>query len=195
LQRVRFLTRGDAGKRLAEKPSTQNVPPICWQRVRCERVEREDSLGQSHDGGYRRLGVALENCAIGLYQEKIGVRGDRVERMPSRQPDPGQEITPAARCRRLSPDKSAAGAKARLEGLLHLFVLTQNAPVPEGGLEDVVQRSLDSLVKDVIFADQAENGRVERRDMPLPLSERPLPIVRLLVRDLREVHAAALSTT
>ena len=56
--------------------------------------------------------------------------------------------------------------------------------MPEGGLEDVVERGLDSIVRDVVFADEAEDRRVEGRDVTLPVREGALAIFGLFVSDL-----------
>ena len=108
---------------MAEQPCAQDIAPVRRQGVRREGIEGEDPFGEASDRGDRSLGVALEDGAIGLDEEKVGVRRDGVERMPGRQPDPGEEIATAAGCGRLAPDQPAAGDEAGLEDLLHLLVL------------------------------------------------------------------------
>ena len=106
--------------------------------------------------------------------------------MPRCQSDSGKEVAPAARRRRLAPDKSASGHQARLEGLLDLLVLSQQAALPERGLENIVQRSFYPLIWNVALADQAEDGRIERCYVPLPIGKGAGAIVDLLIRDLRK---------
>ena len=67
-----------------------------------------------------------------------------------------------------------------------LLVLAMQAAVPERGLEDVVERGLDPIIRNVVFADEAEDRRVERRDVTLPIRKGALAILGLLVGDLGE---------
>jgi hypothetical protein len=55
--------------------------------------------------------------------------------------------------------------------------------VPERGLQDVVQCGFDPGVRDIVFADEAEDRGVERRDVPLPIGKSAIAILGLLIRD------------
>lgn len=106
--------------------------------------------------------------------------------MPGCQSNSSKEVTAATCGRRLTPDEPASGNKASLQDLLDLLILAQEASMPEGRLQDGVQRGFDSLVGNVIFTDQAEDSRVKGCDMPLPVGKRTYPILGLFVCDLRE---------
>ena len=55
--------------------------------------------------------------------------------------------------------------------------MSQQAALPERGLENIVQRSFYPLIWNVALADQAEDGRIERCYVPLPIGKGARAIV------------------
>ncbi len=147
-------------------------------------TDGEDALGDRGDRGDGAVGISSQKGTIGGDEQVIALSRHGVERMASFQPDTRQEIAAPLDRAGLRPDLTATGHQAGFEHCFHFVLTAVETPFPERGLQDVVESRRDVGVGDVVFPYQAQDRRVQRREIDVPVRQSLLPIFGLLSRDL-----------
>lgn len=81
---------------LAEEPAPQDVSPVRGDPVWRERIDGEREFCDRGDRLDSNLLVSGKNGAIGIDEELVRLRGDRIQGMARRQPNSRKKIAAAA---------------------------------------------------------------------------------------------------